>query len=353
MNTTHLPKKYLGDPNFFPELNVWAVFYKSSLLCSTQQVHNADLTTCSPSDPVLFNNKADHYYFLFTATFWLGCCRTSITIMVDSGAGENLIKANIADVLDLPLGPPSSVLGAGSIEIPCHPGLHPLNFETSSLSFNKHFSTIKNLVFLAIMGIRWWRRLKVNINTTCNVLTVDLEVSKGEIPLQETPVGPMKIAPKLNTLVNIIKAPAQLLPPCLEKFALVFDMEVAKKLPPHSKYNLGFKLVVNLVKINSFMYPLSELENKALDVWVDNMLECEYIYPKPLAVTSPVLFGNKSDGSLRPCTDYSLLINVIVPNKHPLPLPQNIAQSICKSRVFSKLDLVGAFNQIRVKEGQE
>ncbi|KAJ9061087.1 hypothetical protein DSO57_1024093 [Entomophthora muscae] len=41
---------------------------------------------------------------------------------------------------------------------------------------------------------------------------------------------------------------------------------------PHSRHDLTFKLTVDLVKIDAPMYPLSELEDKALGAWLDNML---------------------------------------------------------------------------------
>ncbi|KAJ9058858.1 hypothetical protein DSO57_1008075 [Entomophthora muscae] len=62
------------------------------------------------------------------------------------------------------------------------------------------------------------------------------------------------------------------LPDILAPFKNAFDADLSCVLPPHSCHNLTFKTKVDLVKIDSPMYPLSKLEDKALGAWLDNML---------------------------------------------------------------------------------
>ncbi|KAJ9067580.1 hypothetical protein DSO57_1037633 [Entomophthora muscae] len=59
----------------------------------------------------------------------------------------------------------------------------------------------------------------------------------------------------------------------LAPFKDAFDAILSCALPLHSCHNLTFKTTVDLVKIDAPMYPLSKLEDKALGVWLDNMLE--------------------------------------------------------------------------------
>ncbi|KAJ9073509.1 hypothetical protein DSO57_1015839 [Entomophthora muscae] len=54
------------------------------------------------------------------------------------------------------------------------------------------------------------------------------------------------------------------LPAILAPFKDAFDANLSCALPPHSCHNLTFKTMVGLVKIDAPMYPLSELEDKAL-----------------------------------------------------------------------------------------
>ncbi|KAJ9068171.1 hypothetical protein DSO57_1031314 [Entomophthora muscae] len=58
----------------------------------------------------------------------------------------------------------------------------------------------------------------------------------------------------------------------LAPFKDAFDATLSCALPPHSRHNLTFKTTVDLVKIDTPMYPLSKLEDKALGAWLDNML---------------------------------------------------------------------------------
>ncbi|KAJ9055075.1 hypothetical protein DSO57_1007831 [Entomophthora muscae] len=57
--------------------------------------------------------------------------------------------------------------------------------------------------------------------------------------------------------------------------------------PPHYHYDLTFKLTVDLIKIDTPMYPLSELKDKALSVWLNNMLAKGWIVKKASLVSSP------------------------------------------------------------------
>ncbi|KAJ9072831.1 hypothetical protein DSO57_1023019 [Entomophthora muscae] len=72
-----------------------------------------------------------------------------------------------------------------------------------------------------------------------------------------------------------------------------FDVTLSNTFPPHTHHDLTFKLTVDLVKIDAPMYPLSELEDKALGAWLDNMLAKGWILKKASSVSSPVVFAKK------------------------------------------------------------
>lgn len=44
---------------------------------------------------------------------------------------------------------------------------------------------------------------------------------------------------------------------------------------------------------------------------------------------------------------------MIVPDFYPAPLEPQTAQYVEKAKIFSKLDCINAFKQVRIKEGQE
>jgi hypothetical protein len=56
---------------------------------------------------------------------------------------------------------------------------------------------------------------------------------------------------------------------------------------------------------------------------------------------------------LRLCVDYRALNYASVKNRYPLPLISEILERVGNAKIFIKLDLRGAYNLIRIKEGDE
>lgn len=126
-------------------------------------------------------------------------------------------------------------------------------------------------------------------------------------------------------------APGMSLPKGIPHLAEVFKHVRNNQLPRYSQFDLEFKLTANLVKISSPLYPLTILEEAALDEWIDEMQPKEWIFKHMSPVYTPLLFVEKADGTLRPCVNYRLLNNVTVLNPYPHPLKQQIAQYVEKA----------------------
>ncbi|XP_073500291.1 uncharacterized protein [Phyllobates terribilis] len=59
------------------------------------------------------------------------------------------------------------------------------------------------------------------------------------------------------------------------------------------------------------------------------------------------------DGGLRPCLDFREINKITVRNPYPLPLIPDLFNQLLGAKWFSKIDLKGAYNLLRMKEGDE
>ena len=101
------------------------------------------------------------------------------------------------------------------------------------------------------------------------------------------------------------------------------------------------------------IYFLSEVEQLALHEFLDENLKNQFIRPLQSSAGTPVLFIKKKDGSLRLAINYRSLNKITKKDCYPLPLIPNLLDRLRSAHVFTKLDLRGAYNLVRIVEGDE
>jgi hypothetical protein len=87
--------------------------------------------------------------------------------------------------------------------------------------------------------------------------------------------------------------------------------------------------------------------------WIEDNLRKGLIRPSKSPFGAPCFFIKKKDGSLRLCVDYRRLNAITIKDRNPLPLINDLIRSLAKGRIFSVLDLRGAYNLIRIEQGHE
>jgi len=79
------------------------------------------------------------------------------------------------------------------------------------------------------------------------------------------------------------------------------------------------------------------------------LLDKGLIQPSVSPWGAPVLFVRKKDKSLRLCIDYREQNRVIVKNKYPLPHIDDLFDELVGATVFSKIDLISEYHQLKIK----
>ena len=143
------------------------------------------------------------------------------------------------------------------------------------------------------------------------------------------------------------------LPTEYNDFAHIFSEVASEKLPPHRPYDHSIPLLPDTTPPFGPIYSLSELELGALKEYIDSNLAKGYIKPSTSPAGAPILFVKKKDGSLRLCVDYRGLNNITVRNRYPLPLINELLDRLNKAKIFTKIDLRGAYNLVRIAPGEE
>jgi len=117
-----------------------------------------------------------------------------------------------------------------------------------------------------------------------------------------------------------------------KEFESVFAKEDFNILPEHRQWDHAIELIPGLEPKSSKVYPLSLVEQKELDSFLEENLCTRRIRPSKSPMAALVFFIKKKDGSLRLVQDYRVLNSMIVKNKYSLPLISKLMSQFCRAR---------------------
>jgi len=138
-------------------------------------------------------------------------------------------------------------------------------------------------------------------------------------------------------------------------FKDVFGERGPQELPPSCHWDHAIDLEPGWKdkKWKQRIYPLNPIEQVELDKFLKEGLEKGHLRSSKSELASPFFFVAKKGGELRPIADYRKLNDITIKNKYPLPLVPKLIDKWKGCKYFTKLDVRGAFNNIRIKEGDE
>lgn len=143
------------------------------------------------------------------------------------------------------------------------------------------------------------------------------------------------------------------IPKQYKDFQDVFQIKNADMLPEHRPYDHAIDLEEGAQLPFGPIYNLLQSELAELRNYIDDNLAKNFICHSKSPVGPPILFVKKKDGSLRKCMDYQGLNKVTKKNRYPLPLIFGLLEQLGRARIFTKIDLRGAYNLLRIKKGDE
>lgn len=98
---------------------------------------------------------------------------------------------------------------------------------------------------------------------------------------------------------------------------------------------------------------MSRNELLVLREYLEENLGKGFIRASISPAASPVLFVRKPGGGLRFCVDYRNLNALTVKNRYPIPLVRETLDRLCRAKYYTKLDIIAAFNRLRIAKGDE
>nr|GEZ40341.1 hypothetical protein [Tanacetum cinerariifolium] len=137
--------------------------------------------------------------------------------------------------------------------------------------------------------------------------------------------------------------------PVILNFPEVFPEELSG-LPPPRQVEFRIDQVPGAAHVARAAYKLAPSEMRELSVQWQELSKKGFIHPSSSPWGAPVLFVKKKDGSFRMCIDYRELNKFTVKNRYPLLRIDNLFDQLQGSSVYSKIDLLLGYHQLRIKK---
>jgi hypothetical protein len=158
----------------------------------------------------------------------------------------------------------------------------------------------------------------------------------------------LKVKPELTAPEIVSK-----LPVWLRDLYEAFLPGEANKLPPRRTWDHKIDQIPGSEPPYQKNCPFSPQELRVVRKGLDDNLDKDFIRESQSQSAAPLLLAAKPGGSVRICQDYRGLNNVTIKNRYPLPLIWETLDALCGAKVYSKLDIIAAFNKLRIAEGHE
>ncbi|KAL0179864.1 hypothetical protein M9458_025306 [Cirrhinus mrigala] len=235
-----------------------------------------------------------------------------LTAMIDSGAALNLINQDIVKKYNIPTQPCISPIQIKAINDTLID--HGIHHQTKTVTLQiglLHQESITLYVvnspkYEVILGFRWLSIHDPDISWFQGELTHWSRFCMENCLLTQP-------QPCLTTSIESPDTQVKItIPSHYQDLSEVFSKTKATQLPPHPPWDCAIELLPNAMPPKSKVYPLSRMEDQAMEDYIEEALESGFIRVSTSPAAAGFFFVSKKDGGLRPCIDYRGLNNVTV-----------------------------------------
>jgi hypothetical protein len=297
-----------------------------------------------------------------------------VKAMIDSGATGNFISPDVVSMFEIDTRvktAPYELLVVNGEAINANEGI--VDVETKELVMEMPGGHLERITMdvvpigqhEVILGMPWIKQHNPQIDWEKSTLSLDRcthkcpRIQRGRselIPLQDpgevcaTSQGKESGYTSEEERDPLLKQ----IPKEYHEFVNMFREETGiEALPQHGQWDHDIPLEEGKEPPFSPIYQMSEADLGTLREYIDENLKKGFIRPSSSPAGSPVLFVPKKDGKKRLCVDYRKLNAITTKDRYALPLADELRDRLSGAKVFTKLDLRGAYNLVRMKKGEE
>ncbi|KAH9245628.1 hypothetical protein BASA81_016879 [Batrachochytrium salamandrivorans] len=181
---------------------------------------------------------------------------------------------------------------------------------------------------------------EISDQTSDSAADSDIDASLFKDPSMDLDLGIKK--PLLQKTSNTSKSVS---------FAETIQTE-ADILPSHRSFDCTINLSSSTEPSYGKIYQLTREEDKVMQEWIQDNLAKGFIRNSSSPYGAPCFFVKQKD-KLHLCMDYRGLNKQTIKDRNPIPLISEMLRTLSTGKIFTTLDLRGAYNLLRIKEGDE
>ena len=299
-------------------------------------------------------------------TLQFGSHSLVVNALIDSGSDASLMSFSLAKTFSMNLIPLSEHIALFLADgKPAAQGYIKFSTPLVKLHIDNHIEMINlyscELSHPVILGLDWlrrhnpvvdWSQLKFTFTSDyckSNCLSESKQLNAAHIETGEKLSSQVYPYLACNDTVSSEDFPESL----VSEFQDLFNKNSCMELPKRSQYDFPVDLIPGFKPPHGKVYSLTPPESQAMTNYIKENLEKGFIRPSRSPAAAPCFFVGKKDGSLRPIQDYRGLNSGTIKNRYPIPLISDLLRDLARGKIFTTLDLRGAYNLVRIKAGDE